>query len=160
MTDEKVKAKEGKMKWEGGSITCNCMCYTKLWWEATPLWSSKSPHESHSACSLYILLSLFIFLLSPLGLWLCAWLSFFVSVCFSTVTCTCPRALSATWDVPERNVVHLSQFLHLYTLPATWCFISHCVFTPVSVSWSDHAADCWGSSLRLMCFRTNMHVIR
>lgn len=37
-----------------------------------------------------------------------------------------------TWDVPERNEVHLSQFSHVYTLPATCSFISGCVYIPPS----------------------------
>lgn len=117
-------------------------------------------HTAPTLFSLPVHLTLTLYLpLSPFGTTACVRDSLSLSVCFSAVTCTCLRALSATRDVPERNEVHLSLFLHLYTLPATCCFIPHCVYTPVSVSWSALAADCMISSLQLMCCRVNRHFI-
>lgn len=127
------KRGKGKMKREGGCVTCYCMCYTEMILHCDGrrhLSEAVKVPMNHTALSLflslslsvYILLSLSIFLFSPFGTRpVCASLSLF-SVCFSAVTCTCLGALSATWDVPESNEVHLSPFSHLYTLPATCCF--------------------------------------
>lgn len=109
----------------------------ELWWKATPFWSSKSPHESHWASPfLSFCISYSHSLSLSHSLWDAACLrdSLSLSLCFFVdFTCTCLGTLSATWDVAERNEVHLSLFPHLYTLPATLPCISCCVLLLASV---------------------------
>lgn len=134
---------KGEIKREGGSITCYCMCYTKLILNCDGrrhLSEAVKVPMNHTALtpfplSLYILLSLFIFLFFPLwdSACLCNSLSF--CVCFSTVTCTCLGALSATWDVQGINEVHLSLF-HIHTLFLPHAVLSLAVSLRLSVSLS------------------------
>lgn len=146
MAGGRVKAREGEIK-RGGCVTCYSICYTELivyrdWrrhlskavklpMNYTALTPFSRPHSL--PFSVHLTLAFYLPLL-PYGTHpVCVTLSF--SACFPAVTCTCLRALSATWDVPERNETHLSLFLYLCTLlPATCCFISHCVLKPVCFS--------------------------
>lgn len=78
-----------------------------------PSWLSLSPSLSlHLTITPYLPPSL------PSGLGLPVWMS---PLCF--VTCTCLQAVFATWAVLQRNGIHLSLFLLVYTLPATCRFI-------------------------------------
>lgn len=144
MAGGRVKAREGEIK-RGGCVTCYSICYTELivyrdWRrhlsKAVKLpmnYTALTPFSLAHSLPLSVHLTLAFYLpLLPFGSQLvCVTLS----LVSPAVTCTCLRALSATWDVPERNEMHLSLFLHLCTLlPATCCFISHGVLKPVCFS--------------------------
>lgn len=142
-TDERVKEKEGELKQAGGSITYYCMCYSKPILNCDGrrhLSEAVKVPMNHTALtdfflslSVYLILTLNLFL-SPIGtqpVTMIFSLSLFVSP-WSHIP-----ALSATWDVLERNEVHLSLFSHSYTHPATCCFISLCLYACRSNSvWS------------------------
>lgn len=123
--------KEGELKWEGGSITCYCICNNKLILNCDGRWHlsqtvkvlmnhSSHPHPpnpSHSLC-VCVCFSLF----PPMGLGLSMWLSF--SVCFSAVTCTCTQSTISDIGCTREKC---SAFVTIFT------FIHSSCHTPFSL---------------------------
>lgn len=147
MTDERAKERERQDGARGR------LCYVLLyvlhrddsapWWEATPFWGSKSPHESHGAQPFSLSLSLsrstsYSRSLSsfslPLGLGLSAWVSLF-SLFVSPLSHVPVSEHYRLHGMCRRAMKCICHCFHIYTLFLPHAvFISHCVPTPSSVT--------------------------
>lgn len=139
------KRGKGKMKREGGCVTCYCMCYTKMILHRDGrrhLSEAVKVPMNHTALSLflflslsfYVLLSLSIFLSLPLGLGLSARVSLF-SLFVSPLSHVPVSEHYQLHGMCRRAMKCICHCFHIYTLFLPHAvFISHCVPTPVSVT--------------------------